>query len=224
MISSIGQSAARPQTREASVADNETLEILEDSSGRVAWGELSRRAGIERAVILAQNGNRNALDYLIRVYDGGVFRICYRILGNQARAEEARQETFARMIQSVGRCQSTARFTTWLLSIATHVSLDMTRKGRKESNTERSAESRSATPADPLDECIKQEELERMKEAITELSPRMRTLLALRFEEDMAPVEIAGIFGVSPSQIRVELHRARMQLRRAVHLRDDETI
>jgi len=222
MISSIDR-ADRPTASEASVADNETLDILEAPSGRVAWGELSRRAGIERAVILAQNGNRNALDHLIRAFDAAVFRICFRIVGNQARAEEARQETFAAMIQSIGRCQSTARFTTWLLSIATHVALDTSRKVRKDSRLDRIEQDQKET-ADPLDECIKQEELGRMQDAMQQLSPRVRTLLSLRFEEDMSPLEIGAILGVSSGQIRVELHRARIQLRRAVRVRDDEKI
>jgi RNA polymerase sigma-70 factor (ECF subfamily) len=221
MISSIDRAAARPTASEASVADNETLDILEAPAGRVAWGELSRRAGIERAVILAQNGNRNALDHLIRAFDAAVFRICYRIVGNQARAEEARQETFAAMIQSIKNCQSTARFTTWLLSIATHVALDTSRKGRKDLRVDR-LELDQKEALDPLDECIKQEELGRMQEAMQQLTPRMRTLLALRFEEDMSSLEIGAILGVSSGQVRVELHRARIQLRRAIRVREDE--
>jgi len=165
----------------------------------------------------AKGGDRAALEELIRAFEAAIYRLCFRILGNHVLAEDARQETFIRMIQSIHTFEARGRFSTWLFSIATHVSLDIVRTNRASPAGE---DLEDDDPADdPLQVCIKKEDLGRLEEALVLLTPRMRTLLALRFQEGLTSRQISKILSVSANQVRVDLFRARMALRRVLKIK-----
>jgi RNA polymerase sigma-70 factor (ECF subfamily) len=165
----------------------------------------------------AKAGDRSALEELIRSFEAAIYRLCFRILGNHVLAEDARQETFIRMIQSIQTFEARGRFSTWLFSIATHVSLDIVRTNRASPAGE---DLEDDDPVDdPLQVCIKKEDLGRLEEALVLLTPRMRTLLALRFQEGLTSRQISKILSVSANQVRVDLFRARMALRRVLKIK-----
>jgi RNA polymerase sigma-70 factor (ECF subfamily) len=165
----------------------------------------------------AKTGDRAALEELIRSFEAAIYRLCFRILGNHVLAEDARQETFIRMIQSINTFEARGRFSTWLFSIATHVSLDIVRTNRASPAGE---DLEDDDPVDdPLKVCIKKEDLGRLEEALVLLTPRMRTLLALRFQEGLTSRQISKILSVSANQVRVDLFRARMALRKVLKIK-----
>ena len=168
----------------------------------------------------AKGGDKLALEELIKNFEGAVYRICYRILNNPVLAEDARQEAFIRMIQSIHTFEARGRFSTWLFSIATHVSLDIVRSNRSAPPSDNLADDDPAE--DPLNTCIKKEDIGRLEEAMVLLNPRMRTLLTLRFQEGLSSRQISKILSVSANQVRVDLFRARIALRKVLHIRVDE--
>ena len=167
----------------------------------------------------AKGGDKLALEELIKNFEGAVYRICYRILNNPVLAEDARQEAFIRMIQSIHTFEARGRFSTWLFSIATHVSLDIVRSNRSAPPSDNLADDDPAE--DPLNTCIKKEDIGRLEEAMVLLNPRMRTLLTLRFQEGLSSRQISKILSVSANQVRVDLFRARIALRKVLHIRVD---
>lgn len=194
-----------------------------DADGGTTGTSWSRLRAPE-VVARAQAGDENAMERLIRIYDAAVYRVCYRIIGSIGGAEDARQETFIRMIQAIEKCQSPVRFSGWLLSIATHVSLDIAKQKKHTGSTDLD----SVNPArnasgrdDPLAACIRKEELDHLSDAIMELNPRARMLISLQFEEGLTPLQIGAILDVPSNQVRVELFRARQSLRRALRGHDE---
>jgi RNA polymerase sigma-70 factor (ECF subfamily) len=169
----------------------------------------------------AKAGDKSALEELIRNFEGAVYRLCYRILNNPVLAEDARQEAFIRMIQSIHTFEARGRFSTWLFSIATHVSLDIVRSNRVSPPSDNLPDDDPAE--DPLNTCIQKEDLKRLEEALVLLAPRMRTLLALRFQEGLSSRQISKILSVSANQVRVDLFRARMALRKVLRIRVNES-
>lgn len=169
----------------------------------------------------AKGGDKGALEELIRNFEGAVYRLCYRILNNPVLAEDARQEAFIRMIQSIHTFEARGRFSTWLFSIATHVSLDIVRSNRVCPPSDNLPDDDPAE--DPLNTCIQKEDLKRLEEALVLLTPRMRTLLALRFQEGLSSRQISKILSVSANQVRVDLFRARMALRKVLRIRVNES-
>lgn len=156
-------------------------------------------------------GGREAQERLIPLFAAAVYRLAFRILGDRELAEDARQETFIRMLQSISSLENPRRFSTWLLSIATHVALDI---ARHRSNGQAEPRGPGTNEDEPLDALIRKEDCGRMEAALRNLPPQTCALLALRFQEDLSPAQISRILDLTPNQVRVDLWRARLALRR----------
>ena len=193
------------------------------------WGSFVRRkpAGqsaenheVADLTTLAKAGDRTALETLLGRFEASVYRICFRILNDNEQAQDARQETFVRVLQSLNRFESAGRFSTWIFSIATHVSIDMIRRRRNEPAA--CCPKQVDDSNQGLDECIRREDIQHTEKAMSNLEPDTRALLALRFQENLTPAQISKVLGVSANQVRVDLWRARAALRDAVHAQQNQ--
>ncbi len=169
----------------------------------------------------ASRGEGEAQEALIRRFEESIYRLAYRILGDGELAEDARQETFIRMLQSIRRFEVERRFSTWLFSIATHVALDMAR--HRQASRELPAP-RKEPAEEPLEVVIREEDHAFLNEALDALAPETRALLALRFQDGLSPAQISRILGDSPNQVRVDLWRARLALRSLLQRRAAESL
>jgi RNA polymerase sigma-70 factor (ECF subfamily) len=78
----------------------------------------------------AQNKDSEAFGHLVEMYQGPVYNLCYRMLGDPDEAEDASQESFMRAFFSIKRYDNRRSFSTWLLSIAAHYCIDQLRRRR----------------------------------------------------------------------------------------------
>ena len=78
----------------------------------------------------ARQGDRNAFGCLVQVYQGPVYNLTYRMLGDPEEAEDAAQEAFLRAYRKLDSYDPTRKFSTWLLSIASHHCIDLLRRRR----------------------------------------------------------------------------------------------
>ena len=76
----------------------------------------------------ASSGDKEAFSKLVEKYQRPVYSVCYRMLGTPTAAEDAAQETFIRAYQALDRYDPKRSFATWILSIASHYSIDQLRK------------------------------------------------------------------------------------------------
>src|ERR1051326_2451650 len=78
------------------------------------------------AAVVAQvlAGDRDAFRVLVERHSRSIFRVVYRMTGNQQDAEELVQETFLRAYKSLARFELRANFSTWLYRIAVNRTLD----------------------------------------------------------------------------------------------------
>ena len=74
------------------------------------------------------NGDSTAFNYIADKYQQPVYNLCYRMLGNAHDAEDAAQEVFIRAYAKLDTYDDTAKFSTWLFSIASHYCIDRLRK------------------------------------------------------------------------------------------------
>src|SRR5262245_15390747 len=88
----------------------------------------------DAAVAQVRAGNTDAFRVLVERHSHSVFRLAYRMTGNQQDAEDLVQETFLRAYRQVARFDGRASFSTWLYRIAANCSLDLirVRKRRQE--------------------------------------------------------------------------------------------
>jgi RNA polymerase sigma-70 factor, ECF subfamily len=78
----------------------------------------------------ARHGNKEAFGKLIEAYQGPVFNLAYRMLGNADEAEQAAQEAFIRVWMRLDSYDPAHKFSTWLLSITSNYCIDQIRKRR----------------------------------------------------------------------------------------------
>ena len=74
-------------------------------------------------------GDQQAFSSIVEKYKDSVFNVAYRMLGNPTEAEDVAQETFVRAYTQLHTYKDTHRFSTWLLSIASHLSIDQLAAG-----------------------------------------------------------------------------------------------
>src|ERR1700676_1807828 len=78
-------------------------------------------------------GDRTALEELFRRYRQPAYRVCYRLLGNEADALDAVQEGFVKALTHLSGFQGRSSFKTWLLRVVSNAALDLGRqRGRRE--------------------------------------------------------------------------------------------
>jgi RNA polymerase sigma-70 factor (ECF subfamily) len=169
----------------------------------------------ESAVLMNRvaSGDETALTNLIDKWQIPLFRFFHRSLRSHADSEELTQLVFIKLYGSAHRYKPTAKFSTYLFTIARNLLLDeIKRRERRPIDIVDPAELKLSTPGrNPLDDI---EEalgicLERLPEA-------HRTALLLRVQRELSYKEIAGIMKASESVVKTWIHRARQQARKAL--------
>ncbi len=181
--------------------------------------EASEATAVERA----RAGDSDAFRLLVERHSRTVFRLAYRVTGNQSDAEDAVQETFLRAYRQMGSFDARASFSTWLCRIGMNCSLDMLRArqrrrqvtGSEESETEMVATVPSGDPS-PERLAFSLQVRTRMAAALGELSAVERAAFMMRHFEGRPVEEIARALGRPNGATRHSVFRAVQKLRRAL--------
>jgi len=165
----------------------------------------------------ALKGDDEAYSRLVETYQNPVFNLCYRMLGDEAEAEDAAQEAFWRAYQALKRYDPNRSFITWLLSIAAHYCIDESRKRRNTNIDLELLPEDSLTDAAPLPEkmAAMSEEQRLLHGLLGQLSKPDRSAVILRYWYDFSEEEIARSLSLTVSAVKSRLHRARLQLAQA---------
>jgi RNA polymerase sigma-70 factor (ECF subfamily) len=177
----------------------------------------------------ARQGDSDAFRVLVEQHSRSVFRLAYRMTGNEQDAEDVVQESFLRAYRQLGRFESRANFGTWLYRIAANCSVDLMRAKqarhditRRESLDE-AADLPSADLPTPERLAASGEIQERVAAAIGALSPLERAAFTLRHYEGRSIDEISRTLGLGTSAAKHSVFRAVRKLRVALEpLRSSE--
>ncbi len=183
------------------------------------------------AVAQARTGDRDAFGVLVERYSRSVFRLAYRMTGNEHDAEEVVQETFLRAYGGIQRFESRAGFGTWLYRIAVNCSLDLIRLRRRHDELwdrppglspdrqeclSHPIEALAASDPAPDRLFFSAEVQQRVASALARLSPLERAAFTLRHFEGMSIEEIARALGLRNGAAKNNIFRAVRKLRRAL--------
>ncbi|MFA6001388.1 MAG: sigma-70 family RNA polymerase sigma factor [Thermoleophilia bacterium] len=171
--------------------------------------------------------DNEALETLVSRYEGRVYNLAYRMLGNRDDAEDVLQDTFFNVIRSLGKFQSRSSFSTWLYRVATNAALTKLRQRsrRDKSESEFLDEANSVQQMahagikltdwseSPSEKLLNNEARQVMDEAIAELPEMYRVVFVLRDVEGLPAAEVAEVLGLSVAAVKSRLHRARLYLR-----------
>ncbi|MBR6784708.1 MAG: sigma-70 family RNA polymerase sigma factor [Clostridia bacterium] len=141
-----------------------------------------------------------------------LFRICYGILGNNADAEDALQETFLRYMTKAPLFKDSEHEKAWLIKVATNISKNMLRFNARHS-TENLDELREIGVSDGDREIF---------EVIMNLPVKYRVVLDLYYIEGYKANEIASITNTSPAAVRKQLQHGRRMLKNALEGADSD--
>jgi RNA polymerase sigma factor (sigma-70 family) len=157
-------------------------------------------------------------DDLVRQHSARVYRLAYRLTGNQHDAEDLTQEVFVRVFRSLAS-YTPGTFEGWLHRITTNLFLDMARRrqrirfeglGDQAVGLLRDGE---PTPAQAFDARHLDTDVQQALEA---LAPEYRAAVVLCDIEGLSYEEIAATLGVKLGTVRSRIHRGRAQLRAAL--------
>jgi RNA polymerase sigma-70 factor (ECF subfamily) len=178
----------------------------------------------EAAAVLARarQGDSEAFQALVEGHSRSVFRLAYRMTGNEQDAEDVVQESFLRAYRQLGRFESRANFGTWLYRIVANCSVDLMRSKRARHDQMRgdSLDEAMELPAtcNPGPERMAQSaEIERrVQAALADLSPLERAAFRLRHYEGRSIEEISATLDLGTSAAKHSVFRAVKKLRVAL--------
>jgi RNA polymerase sigma-70 factor (ECF subfamily) len=176
------------------------------------------------AVERAQSGDSDAFRLLVEQHSRAVFRLAFRMTGNEQDAEDVVQETFLRAYRQLDKYEARSSFSTWLYRIASNYSLDLIRmRKRHEDKRERGkADERDILQTLPVntpgpDRILYSSQVqERVNEALNELSAQERTAFVLRHFEGLSIDEIGETLGTGTNATKHSIFRAVQKLRRSL--------
>ncbi|MEP7307160.1 MAG: RNA polymerase sigma factor [Acidobacteriota bacterium] len=175
----------------------------------------------EASAILAsaRQGDGDAFRVLVERHGRAVFRLAFRMTGNEQDAEDVVQESFFRAYRQLGRFESRANFGTWLYRIVANCSVDMmrARQSRHDQSRGQSLDEVASLPAStghgPERLAESAQIATQVTEALRELSALERAAFTLRHHEGRSIQEISQLLGIGTSAAKHSVFRAVKKLR-----------
>ncbi len=175
-------------------------------------------------MLRVKRGDRAAFAELVEKYRQPVMNLVYRTLRDETEAEDLAQNVFLQVYKSRSRYKRTAKFSTWLFTIARNLCLNELRRrsrhpaesleethGEREGQPQRQYEDKKVFL--PTETLLHGELAQKIEEALAELPENQRTAILLCRQEDLSYEEIAEILGCSLSATKSLIHRGREVLK-----------
>jgi RNA polymerase sigma-70 factor (ECF subfamily) len=161
-------------------------------------------------VAAARDGDRDALDALLRRHYDRLYAVCRRMTGNDADALDATQDALIAIVRGLPRFRAGARFSTWAYRVATNACLDERRRRRRRPepglpDLDR-ARGATASAADGVDARV---DIDR---ALTSVAPEFRAPVVLRDLCGLDYAEIAEVLDVPVGTVKSRIARGRAAL------------
>jgi len=169
-------------------------------------------------------GDSGAFRVLVDRHSRPVFRLAYRLTGNQQDAEDVVQETFLRAYRQLNRFESRASFGTWIHRIGVNCAMDLLRqRQRHQASAVRSDSETGEAAAVPDEGAVAPDRLAasteirlRLTRALDALTPAERAAFMLRHFEGQSLEEIGQALGLRTSATKHSIFRAVQKMRRAL--------
>jgi RNA polymerase sigma-70 factor (ECF subfamily) len=178
-------------------------------------------------MLRVKEGDGASFGVLLEKHRSSVVHFLYRMVQSHAVAEELAQEVFLRVYRSRSTYEPTAKFTTWMFRIATHLALNALRDGKKERLQDRLDDDSGAMPMRQVSDrrpsveqtMVYAAKMDEVRRAISVLPEKQRAAVLMHKYEDMEYSQIAKVLNCSESAVKSLLFRAYETLRaRLAHM------
>jgi RNA polymerase sigma-70 factor (ECF subfamily) len=166
----------------------------------------------------ARQGDQEAFRILVVRHSRAVFRLAYRLTGNEQDAEDVVQETFLKAYRQLAGFESRSRFSSWVHRIAANCAYDCLRRRMRQREDPQEEEPVALSEAPSAERIVFSAEVRgRLKSAMARLSPSERSAFLLRHHEGLSIDEIGDALGLERSAAKQSIFRAVRKMRAALH-------
>jgi len=186
-------------------------------------GDFAMDELINKKVNEVIKGNQDAFEEIVTLFQHRLYHVCYRMLNNHQEAEDIAQEAFVRAYVNIHTFDQSRKFSTWLFRIATNLCIDRIRKKKPDYYLDANVPGTdgltmyskiAAEDELPEDEVERMETQKRIQYEISRLSDRYRSVIILRYLEELPLQEISDILGLPLGTVKTRVHRGRAALRK----------
>lgn len=173
------------------------------------------------------HGDVDAFGVIVERYRSRVFNLAYRMLGDRDRADEAAQEVFVRAYTGLGSYRPSGSFSSWLLSIAANLCIDLLRQEPFAAvpidNPEAVAKAVAGAASDPHAAYGRTETQQLTHNALGRLPDMQRLVIVLVHIHGMSYQQAAEVLGQPVGTVKSHAHRGRARLKRllAPHMEEN---
>jgi RNA polymerase sigma factor (sigma-70 family) len=170
----------------------------------------------------AKAGDQASFEILMKRYHDSIFYMVLKMVHNRDDAEDLTMEAFGKAFNNISNYSADFAFSTWLFKIATNNSIDFIRKKKlMTTSLERTSatEDGETTPiavkdhsANPEESMVKEQRAAKIRSAIEQLSPKYRSLIELRYLDELSYEEIAAKLDLPLGTVKAQLFRAKDML------------
>lgn len=180
----------------------------------------------------AKDGDQDAFSSLMTKYRDSIFYMVLKMVNSRNDAEDLAMESFAKAFNNLSRYDTKYAFSTWLFKIATNNCIDYIRKKKLSTHsidepikTEKgeihSVNIKTEHP-NPEQKVIKGERVVSVRAAVKRLKPKYRTLIELRYYEELSYDEIAEEMNLPLGTVKAQLYRAKDLLSNIMEGKEDD--
>lgn len=167
-----------------------------------------------------KKGNVQAFSFLIDKYQNLVYSLALKLLKKPEEAEEMAQDTFVKAFQKIHTYEGKSKFSTWLYSITYNACISELRKRRvvfSSIDDRQISDQDEQKMHDYYRETKKEDQEKYLNLALSKLPEDDQVLVTLYYYENQSMDEISTITGLSVSNIKVKIHRARKRMYSLLH-------
>lgn len=167
-----------------------------------------------------RKGNIQAFSVLVEKYRKMVYTLALKLLKRPEDAEEMAQDTFIKAFQKLDSYEGKSKFSTWIYSITYNACISELRKRRidfKSLEEQRFSDQDEMKMHDFYSESKKEDQEKYLNLALSKLPEDDQVLVTLYYYEDQSMDEISEITGLTVSNIKVKIYRARKKMYSLLH-------
>jgi RNA polymerase sigma-70 factor (ECF subfamily) len=170
----------------------------------------------EDVVERARGGDEAAFRAIVETYSRDVFRLAFRITGNEEDAEDAVQETFLRAYQKLKGFESRSSLGTWLYRVTANSAIDVVRRNKRHENRRAPLEEDPPSQAAQEGAVFGSQLRDLLDSSLSGLSELERSAFALRHFQECTLAEVSEALGITVSAAKQALFRAVRKIRKTL--------
>ncbi len=145
-------------------------------------------------------------------YSDKVYRKCMSFVQDTAKAEDFTHDIFMKLVLNLSSYKETAKFSTWLFSITYNFCIDQVRIGKRSKET--ALDENYDVGFDDNDADLEEIEASKLNQALTNLTVEEKSILLMKYQDDLTIKEISSTLNISESAVKMRLLRSKDRLKK----------